>query len=106
MNPGGTQGTATGVMEAVKEKVQNVTDGASDLVDKAKETTQEWASAAAGMAEQAGERARQAASFAADTAEDLGQEATRLIRRYPIPAVLIGFGVGFLMAQAFCSRND
>jgi hypothetical protein len=35
-----------------------------------------------------------------ETLSDLGHQATDLIRRYPLQAVLVGFGIGFLMARA------
>ncbi len=31
--------------------------------------------------------------------KDLGEQATQLIRRYPVQAVLMGMGVGFLIAR-------
>jgi hypothetical protein len=35
-----------------------------------------------------------------ETLSNLGREATGLIRRYPLQAVLVGIGIGFLMAKA------
>jgi hypothetical protein len=35
-----------------------------------------------------------------ETLSHLGREATDLIRRYPLQAVLVGIGIGFLMARA------
>lgn len=93
------EASSGGVLEAVKEKAQGVAAGAADLAGRAKETAQEWASAAGDAAGQAGEKVQEAASYAADKAGDFGQELTRLVRRYPVPALLIGFGVGFLLAQ-------
>jgi hypothetical protein len=31
---------------------------------------------------------------------DMGQDLTRLIRRYPVQAVLVGIGIGFLLSRA------
>jgi len=31
---------------------------------------------------------------------DMGQEITSMIRRNPIPALLVGIGIGFLLARA------
>jgi hypothetical protein len=91
--------TTGGMVEAVKEKVQDVAAGASELAGKAKDTAQDWAAAAANAAGQAKDKAVELASTAADTVGDLGQDVTRLIRRYPLQALLIGFGVGFLLAR-------
>jgi hypothetical protein len=35
-----------------------------------------------------------------ETLSNLGREATDLIRRYPLQAMLIGIGIGYLMARA------
>ena len=98
--------TTSGVMGTVKETVQNIAEGASSLAGQARDTAQSWASTASDVASQAGERVQAMASGAAETAGDVGEELTRLIRRYPIPALLVGFGVGFLMAQAMRSMSD
>lgn len=51
-----------------------------------------------------GERVRQAAehipSRVSDTFQDFRGEMTTLVRRYPIPAVLAGFGIGMMMGRA------
>lgn len=95
--------TAGGVVEAVKEKVQDVAAGASELFIQGKDTAQEWAAAAADAAGQAKDKAVELASTAADRVGDLGQDVTRLIRRYPFQTLLIGLGVGcgigFLLAR-------
>ena len=96
--------TAGGVVEAVKEKVQDVAAGASELFIQGKDTAQEWAATAANAAGQVKDKAVELASTAADSVGDLGQDVTRLVRRYPFQALLIGFGVGcgvgFLLARA------
>jgi ElaB/YqjD/DUF883 family membrane-anchored ribosome-binding protein len=79
--------TAGGIVNAVKEKVHDVAVGASDLAGKAKDKVVEFASAAASKA------------------GDLGQGVTALIRRYPLQALLVGFGVGFLVAQLIRRRS-
>ena len=35
----------------------------------------------------------------------MGQDLTDLIRRNPLPAVLIGLGLGFILARATISRS-
>ncbi len=76
---------AGGVMDTVKEKAQDLASGASELAGRAGEKVQEWASSAQDMAGEAWD------SF------------TNVIRRNPIPSVLIALGVGFLLAQAIRS---
>lgn len=60
---------------------------------------------------------RSASSTVADTLEDsgrylqeqglsgIGRDLTNMIRRNPLPALMIGFGLGFLLAQATRTRS-
>lgn len=92
----GTEGyTAEGIVDAVKERVQAVAAGASDLAGMAKDTAQEWASSVGGAAVQAKDATRQAASAAAEKVSEVGQDLTELIRRHPLQSLLAGLGVGF-----------
>ena len=93
-----------GVLGAVTEKVQDVAAGASELAVKAKERAQEWASAVGDTVEQAKDKAWEAASAASERVGDLGQEVTALIRRHPVPALLMGVGVGYLLGVTLSRR--
>jgi ElaB/YqjD/DUF883 family membrane-anchored ribosome-binding protein len=79
--------------------VDRVKEGASHLMDKAGD----YAGQAGDAAKQAGHKVAEWAEDAYDaTAErvgDFGKEVTTLIRRHPIPAILIGFGVGLLLGR-------
>jgi ElaB/YqjD/DUF883 family membrane-anchored ribosome-binding protein len=108
----------SGVVGAVKDKVHDVAAGASELVGKVTDKAQEWASSvgdaavyakdkaqdwACSVGDAAGhakDRAQQMASATVEKAGDLGKEVTALIRRHPIPALLVGIGAGFLIGQA------
>lgn len=68
-----------------KEKVGELAATAVEKVGEAKHNVQEWASAATDEAGQ--------------TMKGAGQELTALVRRYPVPALLVGFGLGFLLAR-------
>ena len=80
------------IVTAVTEKVQDVASGAKDTVE-------EWGSAAAEVSAQVGQKAQDLARSAAHTAENFGEELTALIRRYPMESLLLGLGIGFLLAQ-------
>src|SRR4051812_49964002 len=97
-------GGAAGFVETVKDKAKDVAAGTSELVSGAKDKVREWASEAADTAGQVKNRASEMATTAAHKAEDFGEDLTGLIRRYPVPALLVGFGIGFLLAQL--SRRD
>jgi ElaB/YqjD/DUF883 family membrane-anchored ribosome-binding protein len=113
----------SGVMGAVKQKMHDVADGATELAGKAtdkaqewassvgdaavhaKDKAQEWASSVGDAAVHAKDLAKEAASATVDKTGDLGKEVTSLIRRYPIPALLIGVGAGFLLGQVLHSSS-
>jgi ElaB/YqjD/DUF883 family membrane-anchored ribosome-binding protein len=103
---GGTQGPSNRTKEAtsgvagdVKEKVEDMAAGASQLAGKVKDTAEEWASSVGGAAVQAKDKAQELAAAAAEKVGEVGQDVTDLIRRYPLPALLVGIGVGFLLAH-------
>jgi phage-related protein len=89
----------SGVVGAVKDKVQDVVTGASELAGKVKDTAQEWASSVGDAAVGAKDKAVELTREAASKVEDIGQDVTALVRRYPLQSMLVGFGVGFLVAQ-------
>jgi hypothetical protein len=101
---GTTQGGDRGFMETAKDAAHSVADRVSDVAGQAKEKAQEWAGDAYDAARDAGRRAQRwagdAYDVAADRLEDFGTEVTGLIRRHPIPAILIGFGIGLLLGRA------
>lgn len=97
---------ASDAMGAVKEKAQEVAAGASELAGRAKDKAQDWASSIGASAVQAKDKAQHVASEAVEKAGDLGQDVTALIRRYPMPALLVGVGVGFLLGQMLRSRSS
>ena len=97
---GGKAKTAmSGVVEAVREKAQDVVAGASELVGNARGTAQEWASSVGDVAVQAKDKTLEVGAVTAERVSDLGQELTTFIRRYPLQSLLMGFGVGFLVAH-------
>jgi len=106
---------ATGVVETVKEKAQDMASAAGEYAEQAKEKVGEWAStasektrdaahAASEYAMQAGERAgefaHQAYDKTGDAIQDGAEEVSRLIRRYPIQSLLVGLALGMLVGRA------
>jgi hypothetical protein len=96
----------------MKDRAKDVIDTAADQANTAvTEKLETVAHAMADSAGQVGERARHDADHAqrlageaydatAQAVRDVGQELTSLVRRYPIPALLVGFGMGFVMSRA------
>jgi ElaB/YqjD/DUF883 family membrane-anchored ribosome-binding protein len=91
--------TFQGVVETVKDKLHDVTSGASELASKARDTAQDWASSVGDTAMQAKGKAQEVATAVGEKADGLAQDASALIRRYPFQALLVGVGFGFLLGQ-------
>jgi hypothetical protein len=99
------QDVTSGLVGAVKEKMHDVAAGASEMVGKARDKAQEWACSVGDAAIHAKDKALQVASATVETAGDLSQDATALVRRYPIQALLVAIGAGFLLGQVLHSRS-
>jgi ElaB/YqjD/DUF883 family membrane-anchored ribosome-binding protein len=101
----GVQAAATSVLEQTRE-------AATSVLHRAEEMAQSAAGQASEMAGNVSRRASQAASSVAGTVESsvdyvrrqgfsgMMADVTLLVRRNPVPALLIGFGIGFLIARA------
>jgi hypothetical protein len=116
------QDAAAGATEKAREMASNVADKARDVASSVGQKAEDAASSVGGgMASLAGtirENAPRegmlgsAAASVADTLESGGRylqeegfggmadDLTDLIRRNPIPAVLVGIGLGFLLARS------
>ena len=90
---------SSGVVANAMQTVQDMAEGASNLVGNAKETAQEWASSISDAAVQAKDTAQYVASATSEKISDLGGGLATLIRRYPVPAFLLGVGVGYMVAR-------
>jgi ElaB/YqjD/DUF883 family membrane-anchored ribosome-binding protein len=90
------EASAGGAVETVKESVKDMAAAVADATGQAKEKVQQWSSTAVAEVK---DRAHELASVAADKAEDVSKEFTGLIRRYPLPALLVGCGLGFLLGR-------
>ncbi|MDB5308347.1 MAG: hypothetical protein JWO38_2549 [Gemmataceae bacterium] len=92
--PGQGQG---GTVDTLRDTAQSVADKAGEYAHQAREAIGDWSG-------QTGEKvqrwAGEAYDVAADQVGDFGREVSNLVRRHPIPALLIGFGVGMLLGRA------
>jgi len=96
-NPGG-------MVDKAKDAAQHLADRAGDYASQARDKVGEWAGDAGDAARQAGHRVQEwagdAYDYASDHVGDFGKDVTAMIRRNPIPAVLIGFGLGLLLGRS------
>ncbi len=98
-------------MHAAQEK-------AGSVIDKAKDAASNVASSVSDAACYASQKAEAATSTVGGALESTGQylkedglhhiatDITELIRRNPVPAMLIGIGLGVLVTQAASRRNS
>ena len=100
------QGTdkAANVVDAIGAKAHDLAAAVAEGASHAKESVQHMASTAAESVVHAKDAA---VNWTADAAQHPGEylkacndEMTGLIRRYPIPALLVGIGIGFMLARA------
>lgn len=95
----GAESRMDSVVNAAKETAHDLSSQASRYADKAKDRVKDWVGAASGSVEDAKERASELASTAMHKAEDWSKDVANLIRKYPIPALGLAFGVGLIIAQ-------
>ena len=109
---GGEQG---GLMHTVADKAKDAASTVAEYAGQAKDAVTDFAGhakervehMASGAAESMGHAKDAVVGWTSDAAHTTGHalgaandEVTTLIRRYPIPALLVGVGIGFLLAQA------
>ena len=89
--------------DRVKDGAQHLMDKAGDYAGQAREKVSEWAGGAGDAARQAGDKVQRWAGDAyeatSDAVGDFSKELTSMIRKNPLPAVLIGFGLGLLLGR-------
>lgn len=105
------------VKSAVSAGVHTAQQKVGETIDRARETASNVASSVSDAASYVGNKAENATSKVGAALEDTGHylkddglhhiasDVSNLIRRNPIPAMLIGVGLGYLLAQA-CTRRD
>jgi ElaB/YqjD/DUF883 family membrane-anchored ribosome-binding protein len=91
--------TATALKDRAEDAIGTVSDKMSSLADNVREgPIGEYASNVSDSIK-AGTK-----YFQDHDLQDMGQDVTRLVRQYPIQALLVGFGVGCLMGMTFSRR--
>lgn len=100
---GGTD-KAAGVVSAIGEKAHDVAAAIGECATQTKQSVQHMASSAASSVEHAKDAVVDWTSDAVHHPGEYlkagGDELTSLVRRYPIQALVVGIGIGFLLAKA------
>jgi ElaB/YqjD/DUF883 family membrane-anchored ribosome-binding protein len=84
----------------LQDKVKEVVEAASHLTDKARNKAEEWTAYAGDVASGAKDQSQEFAAAVAEKAVGLSRELSGFVRRHPVPTLLVGVGVGFLIMQA------
>jgi len=102
--------------ESMGTGMENTQQAISDTIGRAKEAASNIASNVTGAAAYVGQKAESATNTVGGAMENTGHylkndglqhitaDVTEMIRRNPVPAMLIGIGFGFLLAQASTRR--
>ena|SRR5947209_861978 len=104
---GGSAHAATETMkDTASSVVEKAKDMASSVSEKAQDTLSSLGERASDVASDVGRRAGDAWETSRDYITNEGfsgilDDVSEVIRRNPIPALCIGFGLGFILARAF-----
>ena len=91
---------AAGARRPLQDKVKEVVEAASHLTDNARNKAEEWTAYAGDVASGAKDQTQEFAEAVAEKAVGLSRDVSALVRRHPVPALLVGLGVGFLIVEA------
>jgi len=102
------------VMDRARDVAGNVADKARDVAGNVADTARDWASGAVGTVKDSDlvNKAEDYVSEAWDTGskyfqehsfKDMADDVAGVIRRNPIPALLVGVGLGFILARSLRS---
>jgi hypothetical protein len=105
---------ARGAVESARDTATGVMDRARDVASNAADTARDWASGAVGavkdsdVVNKAGEYVSDAWEsgsryFQEHNFKDMAEDVAGVIRRNPIPALLVGVGLGFILARSLRS---
>jgi uncharacterized protein YjbJ (UPF0337 family) len=90
-----TPGVTASVTDTAQEVASRVTETAGTAAARAQEVAGAAATAVADTA------AGMAAAVQDRGVQGLSEDLTGLIRRYPVPALLIGLGIGYVLGRSF-----
>jgi hypothetical protein len=105
---------ARGAVESARDTATGVMDRARDVAGNVADTARDWATGAVGavkdsdVVNKAGEYASEAWEtgsryFQEHSFKDMADDVAGVIRRNPIPALLVGVGLGFILARSLRS---
>jgi ElaB/YqjD/DUF883 family membrane-anchored ribosome-binding protein len=101
--------TGKGLMDTATEKARDVGSTVGEYASQAKERVQDWANTAGDRFGTAREAVRDWGGHALENTQgavtNAGEQVTTLIRSYPLQALFVGFGIGFILAHLTTDRR-
>lgn len=88
----GAKSETEGFGERIRDNAQGLINRAGEYAGQARDTVQQ-------VGDKAERWARDAYETTTESVGDFGKEVTRLVKNHPLPALLIGFGVGLLLGR-------
>lgn len=93
-----------GLMDTAKHGINAAADRAGEIAGQAREKVREWAGDAGESVSHAADKAQHwaedAYQYSGEQLGEFGRECATAIRRYPIQALAVAFGVGLLLGRA------
>jgi ElaB/YqjD/DUF883 family membrane-anchored ribosome-binding protein len=86
-------------IDTVKDTAQRAVNAVGDYAGQAQHKVSEWADDAQNAACEARKQVVSLVGDAGDVANDFGKEISSMVRKYPVQALLVGFGVGMLLGR-------
>ncbi len=98
-----TKEAASNLVSSATDKAKEMASSVAQTMGDVKDRAKEWTSSAAQGIGHAAESVRDTAAHAYDVSceatREAGRELTGFMRRYPIPSLLVGLGLGFLVGR-------
>jgi lambda family phage tail tape measure protein len=103
----GATNAAASVVDRAKQTVSgmaaSVADYAGDAKDKVKDLAVEVGESAKVASDKVQKWAGDAYDVTSHAAGDFGREVTSMVKKYPIPSLLVGFGLGLIVGRSIRS---
>ena len=95
------QQQAGGILDTARSAVESASSTVADYAGQARDRVRDWTGDAdlGRAADRVQHWAEDAYDVSGEKLNEFGREVTRMVRRYPIPALAIGFGVGLMLGR-------
>jgi hypothetical protein len=95
------QGTMGQIVDSARSAVESASSSVTDYAGQARDKVREWSEDAnlGRTAQRVQDWAEDAYGVSGEKLGEFGREVTLMIRRYPLPALAVGFGLGLMLGR-------